>query len=215
MVKVTVKYDEETEQYSEDIAELTGKIADLTKTAQHPMGVSLFTDETKTTYKSTVQILRDISAIYDELEDRQQASLLEALAGKRNGQAVAAAIKNFDAVEDSLQSMANSAGNAEAEMAVITDSLEYKMNRLKETGVGIAQDLFQRDSFKNAVDGLTSLLEIVNSLIKSVGGLGTAFIAFMTYKGFKNVGRTRMFVLTNMPTAIIILPRYREFRYCG
>lgn len=65
--------DEETEEYSGEVAELTGKIADLTKTAQHPMGISLFTDESKTTYKSPVQILREISQIYDEMTDKDQA----------------------------------------------------------------------------------------------------------------------------------------------
>lgn len=65
--------DEDTEEYSEDVAQLTGKIADLTKTAKTPGGISLFTDSTKSTYKSTVQILREISEIYDDLTDKQQA----------------------------------------------------------------------------------------------------------------------------------------------
>ena len=65
--------DEQTEEYSEDVAQLTGKIADLTKTAKTPGGISLFTDSTKSTYKSTVQILREISEIYDDLTDKQQA----------------------------------------------------------------------------------------------------------------------------------------------
>lgn len=180
--------DEETEEYSEDIAMLTGKIADLTKTAKTPGGISLFTDATRSTYKSTVQILREIGGIYDDLTDKQQAELLEILGGKRNGQAVAAALNNFGTVEKSLDSMANSAGNAEAEMSVITDSIEYKTNRLKETAVGIAQDIFQRDSTKQMVDNLTSLLEIINSLTKSIGGLGTAFTAFMAYKGLRGQG---------------------------
>lgn len=74
-------YDEETEEYIGNVEELTGKIADLTKTAKTPGGISLFTDETKTTYKSTYQLLKDISEIYDDLTDKQQAGLLEALAG--------------------------------------------------------------------------------------------------------------------------------------
>lgn len=181
-------YDEDTEQLSEDVMALTGKIADFTKTAKHPIGISLFTDETKETYKSPVQLLREISKIYDELSDKQQAGLLEALGGKRGGQAVAAALNNFDAVEKSLDTMSKSAGNAEAEMAIITDSVEYKLNRLKETAVGIAQDIFQRDSIKNMVDNLTSLLEIINKLITSVGGLGTALTGLMAYKGLKGQG---------------------------
>ena len=82
--------------------------------------------------------------------------------------------------------MSKSAGNAEAEMSVIADSIEYKLNRLKETGVGIAQDLFQRDSTKNMVDNLTTILELIGKLTKSIGGLGTALTAIMGYKGFKS-----------------------------
>lgn len=74
-------YDEETEQYIGGTEELSGAIADLTKTASHPLGISLFTDSAKTEYKSTTQLLRDISAIYNELTDKQQAGLLEKLAG--------------------------------------------------------------------------------------------------------------------------------------
>ena len=181
-------YDEETEQLSDDLKSLSGDIADLTKSAQHPMGVSIFTDETRTTYKSTYQILKDISGIYEELSDKQQAELLEKLASKRNSQVVAAILNNFDAVNNSLETMQNSAGNAEKEMGVIMDSIEYKTNRLKETAVGIAQDIFQRDSTKNMVDNLTSLLEIINKLTTSIGGLGTAFTGLMAYKGLKGQG---------------------------
>ena len=179
-------YDEETEQYSEDLAVLEGEIADLTKTAKHPLGISLFTDSDKTTYKSTYQILKEISEIYNELTDKQQAELLEKIAGKRNGQVVAAILNNFDAVEKSLDTMSKSAGNAEAEMAIITDSIEYKLNRLKETGVGIAKEMFQRNSMKQSIDNLTSFLELINKLVKSIGGLGTALTAIAGYKGFKS-----------------------------
>lgn len=75
-------YDEETEEYIGGVEELSGDIADLTKSAEHPLGVSLFKDSAKTEYKSTVELLRDISSIYDELTDKQQAELLEKLAGR-------------------------------------------------------------------------------------------------------------------------------------
>lgn len=68
-------YDEETEELSEEYENLSGDIADLTKTASTPGGISLFTDSSKTEYKSTYEILRDISKIYDELTDKEQAEL--------------------------------------------------------------------------------------------------------------------------------------------
>jgi len=114
-------YDEEVEAYTEELENLKGEIADLTKTAKTPGGISLFTDETKETYKSTYKILEEISGIWDDLTDKNQAQLLEVLAGKRNGQALAALISNFKSAQESMDLMANSAGNAEKEMSVIMD----------------------------------------------------------------------------------------------
>ena len=74
-------YDEETSEFVGGVEVLNGEIAELTKTANHPGGISLFRDEDKTEYKSTTELLRDISEIYDELTDKQQANLLEKLAG--------------------------------------------------------------------------------------------------------------------------------------
>ena len=181
-------YDEETEQLSKDVQVLVGDIANLTKTAEHPIGVSIFSDEAKTQYKSTVEILREISKVWDELTDKQQARVLEALGGKRGGQALAAAIENFDAVEKSLNTMQNSAGNAMQEMSVIEESLEYKLNKLKQTGVGVAQNVFSQDAISGWITVATKALEVIDGLTKSVGGLGTAFTALMAYKGFKGTG---------------------------
>ena len=179
-------YDEETEEYIGDIEILEGKIADLTKTASHPGGISLFTDSTKTTYKSTYQLLKDISVIYDELSDKQQAGLLEALAGKRQGQVVAAILNNFGAVEKSLKTMSDSAGNAMAEMAVIQDSLAYKLNALKETAVGVFQNLFESGQMSVAIEALTKILEVVDVLTDHLGLLGTAFVAISITKFVRN-----------------------------
>ena len=180
-------YDEETESYTNDVEVLNGKIADLTKTASTPGGISLFTDETKTEYKSTYQLLEEISEIYDELTDKQQAQLLETLAGKRQGQIVAATIKNFDAARKAMDNMTHSAGDADKEMNTIKESLEYKVNALKETGVGIAQNLFQRDDMKSFVDGLTSVLEVVDKLTEKLGLFKTVAISGGLIAGIKSI----------------------------
>lgn len=179
-------YDEETEEYIGGIEQLNGDIADLTKTANNTGGISLFTDENKTEYKSTTQLLRDISEIYDELTDKQQANLLEKLAGKRQGQIVAAILNNFDAVDKSLKTMANSAGNAEAEMSVIMNSLEYKINALKETGTGVFQNLFKTNEMNVILDILTGLLGLLDKITGSLGLLGTTMVAVPIVAFFKN-----------------------------
>lgn len=187
-------YDEETEEYIGDIEELSGTIANLTKTASTPGGISLFTDDTKTTYKSTYQLLKEISEIYDQLEDKDQAGLLEALAGKRQGQIVAATINNFEAAEKALDNMANSAGSADREMSVIMDSLDFKLNRLSETGTSVAQNLFKRDDMKTVVDGLTSVMNIIDALTSKLGLFGSIGMGAGLFAGFKNIGKSHMSV---------------------
>lgn len=166
-------YDEETEKYIGGIEELSGKIADLTKTANKPGGITLFTNASKTTYKSTYQLIKDISEIYDDLTDKQQAGLLEALADKRQGQIVAATINNFKAAEKALDNMANSVGNAEAEMDVIRESAEYLMNQFKETFTAIAQHAISQNDLKSLIKLGTSLLEIVDNIVQTFGAIPT------------------------------------------
>ena len=124
--KVIDQYDEETEELLEDYEELTGKIANLTKTAKTPGGISLFTDETKTTYKSTYQLLKEIAAIYKDLTDKDQAALLEKLAGKRGGQVLAGILNDFSEVERAMKEIEKSSGSADREMGII----EEKQNSL-------------------------------------------------------------------------------------
>lgn len=179
-------YDEETGEFIDGVAELEGDIADLTKSAEHPLGVSLFKDDAKTEFKSTTELLRDISDVYDELTDKQQAGLLEKLAGKRQGQIVAAILNNFSAVENSLETMTNSAGSAMNEMNIIEQSLEFKLNALKETAVGVFQNLFQTDEMGAVIDILTDLLEIFDSLTENLGLFGTALVGIGITAFIKN-----------------------------
>lgn len=73
--------------------------------------------------------------------------------------------------------MSHSAGSAMAEMDIVTESLTYKLNALKETGVGIAQNLFPKEGLGETIDGLTKVLEVVDKLTEEIGLLGTIGLA--------------------------------------
>ncbi len=205
-------YDEELETYSNDVQVLSGEIANLTKTAKKPSGVSLFKDDAKTEYKSTLEILRDIREVYDDLDDKTQAQLLEKIAGKRQGQIIAATLSNWDTVEEALVAMENADGSALNEMNTIMESISYRANIFKETLVGIAQGLFSQDFMKSMVDSgtrvlnvfddltpiisflieqISSLLELITKLADTIGGIPLLIAGI----GLKNVGSPKMFGL--------------------
>lgn len=181
-------YDEETETYTGDVEQLSGAIANLTKTTKTPGGISLFTDSSKQTFKSTYDLLKEISQIYSQLSDKNQAQLLEVLAGKRQGQIVASIIDNFSAAEKSMQSMANSAGNAQAEMDVAMDSIDAKANKLKQTGVAISENLLSRDNAKTVLEVANGIAEGFELATKHLGLFKTALLGLSVVGSVKNIG---------------------------
>lgn len=171
-------YDEETEELSDDLKTITGDIADLTKVASNNyQGISLFTDEDKETYKSTYEIISDISKIWDELSDKSQAQLLEKIAGKRNAQVVAAAIKNFETAEKSMDAMANSAGGALKELEIAQESIAFHINEFKSTFDDLSLQIFEQESLKTAVDLGTKVLEILKEMATEGTALNTIWKA--------------------------------------
>lgn len=171
-------YDEETEEYSNDVAVLTGAIADLTKvTSNGNRGISIFEPGDPETYRSTYDILADIADIWVEMTDKNRASLLEVLFGKRQAQIGSAILSNFDQARKAIEVMEDSAGSANREMEKIEQSLEYKLNALQETWVGVAQNLFQTDDMKLVVDGLMGISNVIDSLTNKLGLFGTAGVA--------------------------------------
>lgn len=90
-----------------------------------------------------------------------------------------------------MDTMASSAGSAENEMSIATESIEFKLNALAQTWVGVAQNLFQRDDIKLVVDALTWLSEIIEEITDRAGLLGTAAIGGGIVAFFKSLDRAR------------------------
>lgn len=86
-----------------------------------------------------------------------------------------------------MAKMANSSGTADSEMISAMDSVEYKFNKLKETGANIAQNLFERDELKDTITILTNLAEVVENLTDIMGFLpvviGTVYTAMKGFSG--------------------------------
>lgn len=176
-------YDEETQSYTNDIEELSGKVADLTKTAETPGGISLFTDDTKQTYKDTYTLMEDISKIYDKLSDKNRAELLEVIAGKNRGNQIAALIQAFQSgqVQKAYEASKNSEGSAQQEQERWLNSIEAKQQQFSSQFQKLSTDVLSSDFVKGAVDFGSGFLGFLDGAIKKIGifktAAGTAGIA--------------------------------------
>lgn len=158
--------DEETQQLSDDLVNIKSDIYDLTN-----QKVRIMIDND--TYKDIYTILDEISQVWDELSDKQHADLLSKLFGTRQTNVGAAILSNFDDARKAMDLMTDSAGNAMKEMNVIYDSMDYKVGRLRETITSVFQDLFERDDMKTVVDGLTSVMSVIEKLTSKLGLFGS------------------------------------------
>ena len=53
--------------FCEELKNITGDLIDLTKTAEHSQGVSIFKEGSTTEFKSLVEYFGEISEIWDEI----------------------------------------------------------------------------------------------------------------------------------------------------
>ena len=181
-------YDESTEELSSDLENITGDLIDLTKTAEHTQGVSIFKDGSTTEFKSLVDYFGQINQIWDEMSQKQQNDFLQKAFGKTQAQAGAALIQNYSAVTKSLKVMEEAAGSSDREMDTVRQSITYKLNNLEQTWVGTVQNILDRGDLGTIVDGLTKVSEAVGFLTSNLGLLGTAGNTISGILGAKGLG---------------------------
>lgn len=144
------------------------------------IGLTLKKDEN--TFKSTYNVMRDLSAIFGNLSQMKQIQLLELLGGKRNATTVAAILQNFDNVEKSLTASLNSMGSSAKENALYLDSITGKVAIFQSNIQRLWTNTINSSTIKNLVDFSTSLVSVADSI-----GLGNvALIGLITYLGIFN-----------------------------
>ena len=200
-------YDEETESYSNNIENLKGDIANLTKTVKTPGGISIFSDKDKQTYKSTYQIMKEISEIWDDLTDKNRAKLTEVIAGKQRGNAISALIQAFQSgqVEKAFNASKNAAGSAMQEQERRMESLEAKTQQFQAAFQTLSNTVIDSDLLKffvdlgtgavNVLDGIIGKFNSISSFFSGGNSLfGTIGAGAGLFAGLKNTGKRRISV---------------------
>lgn len=155
---------------TEGMVESTSKLRDLVKGMT---GFDIMADEAGTQFKSIYDIVVGIGEKWQDLNDIDQAALLEALAGKNHSNALAAALNNIDAIKAAYQTAENSAGSAARENEKYMESIAGRIGQLKATFQELSSTLVNSDLFKTLVSGAQAVLSVINQLISTFGTLIT------------------------------------------
>lgn len=186
---------------TEGMAETTSKLREKLLALTHQkVDIQLDAD----TYKSSYQILKEMSAVWKEMTDKEQAAATELLGGKRNANAVSALLKNFDIAEESLKSASNAAGSAMTENARWLDSINGKVSQFKAAFQSLSVDAIDSGLIKGFISLGTELVKILDLLAKTktlLPAIVAGFAAFNAVGGPKSTG----FII--VPTYILVVTR--------
>ena len=174
----------ELEEAGLDTEGMATSTAELRASVEAIAGVDIMQDDD--TFKSTYDILDELSLKWQDLTDVQQASLTELLAGKHQGNIMESLMSNFDIAREALDTSLNSSGSAEAELSKWLESIEAKTEQFKSSFQTLSVDLINTDLVKGIIDGGTTALNVLDTIINklsSVPALLTAITGALSLKG--------------------------------
>lgn len=162
---------EEQDQYTES----TSKLRDLVKGLT---GFDIMKDEN--TFKDIYEIILGIGKEWKNLTDIEQASLGEALAGKRNANALYAVLGNLDTLQGAYKTAEESAGSAMREQENYERSIQYSIDRLNASVEEWSNTLVSSGIIKWFVDLTNVVVGLSNTMtpLGSIAGVG-GLIAFI------------------------------------
>lgn len=157
---------ESTDGCANSVSELRSELKKLT-------GVDIMADAAGTQFKSTYDILMEISKVWGKLTDVDRANVTELLGGKRNANSVSAVLSQFQIAEKSMKDAANSAGSAAKENEVYLTSITGKLNQLDAAFQQFSKDLLDSSLIKFFVDFATGAVDLADGVVKAAGALPT------------------------------------------
>ena len=170
-------------------------------------GVDIMKD--KDTYKDIYTIVSEIGEKWQDLTDIQRAALLEALAGKKQSNTLAAVLNNADRLKEIYETAEGSAGSAQREQERYAESLQYSLDQLTAHGEEFWNTFINKDDVKDFIDLINTLISGATKLVDTFGSIPTVAGILGGFAAIKNVGRPKMFGLRKysfeLPTIISVL----------
>lgn len=143
-------------------------------TALSAAGINL--NEFFTGAKGLDDILYELSQRWDTLDVTIQRYIATQAAGSRQQSRFIALMQNNARLTELMNAAKNSKGSAEGQFEKTLDSLEAKVNKLRDAWEEFLMGIANSDLIKGSIDLLTKLLEVINKLTKGTGGLDSALM---------------------------------------
>ena len=183
---------EDAEGVSTDLTKIQQQIYELTGNK-----VNIFEDDES--LKSTYQMILEIGEVFDSLNDRQQADLLEKMFGKQRASAGASLLLNYEELEKIKNDSINSANSMAEEYSKYMESAEASLTIFKEKLVETYSTFMSIDLIKYTADMGSGLLDLVNATDLLRHGL-VGIVSLNIGKGITTIGASIASTVKQMNT---------------
>ena len=191
-MKTVIARFQELKKDPAEIGEVDGEIVDANKieTALRTINVAL--RDTSGQFRNLDDVFIEIAQKWDGLDTNTQRYIATMAAGSRQQSRFIAMMSNYDRTMELVNAANNSAGASQRQFEKTTESLESKINKLKNAWNEFTMNLANSTIIKGAIDLLTGFINGINKatdvlsggngLIKSILSLGVAFGGFKIAK---------------------------------
>ena len=117
-------------------------------------------------YRSTYDILQDISKIWDQLNSMEQAALAQQLAGTRQQAVFYSIIEQFKDAEAAVTAMEDAGGTLKESYDFYLDSMSAHVNTFKNAWIDLSSTIANKGTITSIVDTGTAIVNVANKLAK-------------------------------------------------
>lgn len=130
------------------------------------VGINLRDEEGQ--IRNVGEVLDEVAASWNTYTRNQQAQISTAIAGTRQANFFRAAMADWEEVLEGTELAMNASGSATERMAIWSESLQGKLNSLKDSWDKFVMGLGSNEVFEDIIDILTGLLDILDLLINKI-----------------------------------------------
>ena len=171
-MKTVIARFQELKKDPAEIGEVDGEIVDANKieTALRSVGVAL--RDSSGQFRDLDDVFLELSSKWSTLDTNTQRYIATIAAGSRQQSRFIAMMSDYGRTQELVNAANNSAGASNQQFEKTLESLESKLNQLKNAWDTFTMGIINNKAIKFGVDVLTKLLDIINKVTEGFGSFG-------------------------------------------
>ncbi len=151
--------------------DIEGEVVDVNKVSAALRTAGINLNEYLTGMKGLDQIFLELASKWDGLDQVQQRYIATMAAGSRQQSRFIALMSDYNRTQELVAAANNASGAAQEQFNKTLDSLESKLNKLKNAWDSFLMSIANNEAIKITVDLLTWLIEGINKITDGLPGI--------------------------------------------